>query len=48
VIFRYIREERAARARGVSHEDLKWLFSEWTTPKEVMQLAADADRVITL
>jgi hypothetical protein len=32
----------------VSDEDLKWLSSKWTTPKEVMQLAVDVDRVITL
>jgi hypothetical protein len=32
----------------VSDEDLKWLSSKWTTPKEVAQLCVDVDRVITL
>jgi hypothetical protein len=32
----------------VSDEDLKWLSSKWTTPKEVAQLSVDVDRVITL
>jgi hypothetical protein len=32
----------------VSDEDLKWLSSKWTTPKEVAQLAIDVDRVMTL
>jgi len=32
----------------VTDDDLKWLSSSWTTPKDVAQLSADVDRVITL
>jgi len=32
----------------VTEEDLKWLNSKWSTPKDVAQLTVNADRVITL
>jgi len=32
----------------VTDDDLTWLSSKWTTPKDVAQLAVDVDRVITL
>jgi hypothetical protein len=31
----------------VTEEDLKWLKSKWSTPKEIAQLAADVDRIMT-
>jgi hypothetical protein len=31
----------------VTDDDLKWLKSKWMTPKDVAQLSADVDRVMT-
>jgi len=35
------------KARGVTDEDLGWLNSKWTTPKDAAQLSIDVDRVMT-
>jgi len=31
----------------VTDDDLNWLSSKWTTPKDVAQLSVDVDRAIT-
>jgi hypothetical protein len=31
----------------VTDEDLVWLKSKWSTPKDVARLALEADRVLT-
>jgi hypothetical protein len=44
------RERRACfcgKARGGTDEDLGWLNSKWTTPKDAAQLSINVDRVLT-